>query len=176
MKRTLGTFLFVISTLIVTALFVLNTKSSQTVKNEDVQFHIISSDQQTDHSYYIEVEITNGSDWTLETNHIFVDEMTKETHLSEDNASYTETINRSDADQHADDEQVQGISLHKGEGDFTQIAPGETLTVGFDYEVEEPDSDSLLVVFRSDAIRNEADGLRTHYTTLTDTLDLTSMA
>ncbi|MCR6098222.1 hypothetical protein HXA31_17550 [Salipaludibacillus agaradhaerens] len=176
MKRTLGAFLFVISTLIVTALFVLNTKSSQTVKNEDVQFHIISSDQQTDHSYYIEVEITNGSDWTLETNHIFVDELTKETHLSEDNDSYNETINRSDADQHADDEQVQGISLHKREDDFTQIAPGETLTVGFHYEVEEPDIDSLLVVFRSDAIRNEADGVRTHYTTLTDTLDLTSTA
>ncbi|UJW56166.1 hypothetical protein HXZ66_01400 [Bacillus sp. A116_S68] len=86
------------------------------------------------------------------------------------------TINRSDADQHADDEQVQGISLYKGEDDFTQIAPGETLTVGFDYEVEEPDSDSLLVVFRSDAIRNETDGVRTHYTTLTDTLDLTSIA
>ena len=71
----------------------------------------------------------------------------------------------SEATQRSIDEQPIGITVNELEGKFSNIPANSTVKIRMEYQHETNDSESILLVFRSDLIRNAENEVKTHYIT-----------
>src|SRR5690625_1852551 len=166
-------FIIVIVTVIKTNL--LSEENEMIVKQEDVELNILNIEQLDDNNYYITAEIINHSSLDLEENHIFINEAYN---FSDDhNQSTSSSTNKisSSATEHANEQKETNVAIEIDEQDGTlnQVLANNSVQIGINFEFLEDEYEAILLIFRSDAIRNSNNVVQTYFTTLieADTLD-----
>lgn len=156
----------------------LSVQNEMIVKQEDVELNILDIEQLDDNNYYITAEVINNSSFDLEDNHIFIDEAYNSSDGNNQPTSSSTNENSSTVTEYADEEQEPNIDIEIDEqnGTFNQVLANNSVQIGVNFEfLKENDDKTVLLIFRSDIIRNSNNATKKFYTTLTETVSINEM-
>ncbi|SHM76041.1 hypothetical protein [Gracilibacillus kekensis] len=155
-----------IAFIIISVTLYLNNEQDDFVSTEDINFNVLNVEEKGENTFFITAEIINNSNFDLETNHIYIDELNHATQ-QETSSTISGNTNSSSNTLTVDDEQPAAIPVINHRGNFNSISANNSIEIGFEYQLEEHGTDELIILFRSDEYRDDRDALTKYYTIIT---------
>jgi len=157
--------------IIIVITFVNFTTSKDVVSNEDIEINILNMEEYGETTFYITAEIVNKSSLDLEKNNIFIENLdTKDKSTTKIEKSARNSSKTQQSSHKLTEDKTMDLKVKELDGSFSKIPENKSIRVGIEFQLEKRDHKSLLLVFRSDQIRNENNATKTHYTTITKEL------
>jgi|SRR5690625_493013 len=171
-RKVLFMILGLIPIIIIVITFANFTTSNNVVSNEDIEINILNMEEHGETTLYITAEIVNKSSLDLEKNNIFIQSLdTKDKSTTNIRKSAKNSSKNQQNSDELTDNKTMDLKVKELDGSFSEIPANKSIRIGINLQLENRDHKSLLLVFRSDQIRNENNATKTHYTTLTKELN-----
>lgn len=166
-----------ISIVILIAVISTNYGASQDfVRSEDIEIHISNIKKQEENSFYIKTEIVNKSSLSLEKNNIFIEKLDENNIETKRHNSSSGNVNSSQSVQSKNSEEESNAVNTEVKGNLNKIPANSSVQIGITLQFAKKHNGSILLVFRSDQIRNDNDATKTRYTTLTKEINVNEQA
>lgn len=163
-----GSFTFIL--LVALVIWILmDNKPEDIVLKEEVIVQILEVNKVDDSNALLTIEVTNENPrLAIEKNHIFISDAPNSDQNQDDNTIVNGQTISSSITENAGDQEYTGVDYITIEGDFSSIDPNQSAIIETNVEFND---DRIVIIFRSDQIRFENNGTRTHFTTIDKGID-----